>query len=221
MCSNYRPPAREIIEKFFKVPRPDNYKQEMYPGYIGPMIRRTTEGHLECALGNFGLMPHWAKPTLARSTYNARSETVTTKPSFRTAWKKAQHCIIPAAYIYEPYYANSDAKAVRWKIQRRDAQPLGIAGLWDWRPDPEQPDGSLSFTMLTVAAGDHELMKRFHAPGDEKRMVVILEPAQYTAWLSADAAVAMDFMRQFPADALTAAPAPKPPRGAGEEQRAA
>lgn len=219
MCSNYRPPAPAAIEEFFQVTRPDNFTLEMYPGYVGPMIRRTQDGHQECVLGNFGLMPHWAKPTLARSTYNARSETVATKASFRAAWSKAQHCIIPAAWIYEPNY--EQGRPVRWKIQRRDARPFGIAGLWDWRPEAEQPDGKLSYTMLTVNATDHPLMKRFHAPDDEKRMVVILEPQQYAAWLSADAGASMDFMRQFPAEALTAAPAPKPPRGAGEEKRVA
>ncbi|MFC7433134.1 SOS response-associated peptidase family protein [Hydrogenophaga bisanensis] len=37
-------------------------------------------------------MPHWATDLkICRSTYNARSETVATKPSFREAWKRAQH----------------------------------------------------------------------------------------------------------------------------------
>jgi hypothetical protein len=46
-------------------------------------------------------------------------------------------------------------------------------GLWRaW----EEPDGppSLSFTMLTINADEHPLMKRFHKPEDEKRSVGIL-----------------------------------------------
>ncbi len=218
MCSNYRPPSPRDIEEYFSVPSPGIVKLEMYPAYIGPMIRRSHNG-IECVLGNFGLMPHWAKPALARSTYNARSETVASKASFRAAWSKGQHCIIPAAWIYEPNY--EQGKPERWKIQRRDAKPLGIAGLWDWRPDPESPDGKLSYTMLTVNADDHSLMRCFHAPDDEKRMVVILDPSQYGAWLAADAKDSLQFMKQYAADALTAAPAPKPPRGAGKEIQAA
>jgi len=217
MCSNYRPPSPQDIEEYFRVLRPEDFKLEMYPGYVGPLIRRSKDASaVECVLGNFGLLPHWAKPALARSTFNARCETVATKPSFRGAWSKAQHCIIPADWIYEPNY--EQGKPVRWKIQRRDARPFGIAGLWDWRPDPESADGKLSFTMLTVNADDHSLMRRFHAPDDEKRMVVILDPAHYEAWLNADAQASPQYLTQFAAEALTAAPAPKPPRGAGEEQ---
>lgn len=213
MCSNYRPPSPRDIEAYFSAPSPGIFKLEMYPAYVGPMIRRSQNGNgLECVLGNFGLMPHWAKPSLARSTYNARSETVATKASFRSAWRNSQHCIIPAAWIYEPNYESG--QAVRWRIQQRNGRPFGIAGLWEWRPDAESPDGQLSYTMLTVHANDHPLMRRFHAADDEKRMVVILDPDHYSAWLHAPATESMSFMRQFPAESLSAAPAPKPPRGA-------
>jgi putative SOS response-associated peptidase YedK len=214
MCSNYRPPSREAIEEYFGASIRDEFKLEMYPGYVGPMIRHAHESDaLECVLGNFGLMPHWAKPTLARSTYNARTETVSEKASFRSAWKKAQHCIIPADWIYEPNYESG--KPVRWKIQRKDLRPFGIAGLWDWRPDPNSTDGQLSFTMLTVNADAHALMKRFHAPEDEKRMVVILDPDQYQVWLRAPVEESMPLMRQYAAEALAAAPAPRPLKGDG------
>jgi putative SOS response-associated peptidase YedK len=61
-------------------------------------------------------------------------------------------------------------------------KPFAIAALWRaW----EESDGapSLSFTMLTVNANEHPLMKRFHKPGDEKRSVVIVPPATYEDWL--------------------------------------
>ncbi len=50
----------------------------------------------------------------------------------------------------------------------------------------EEPDGppSISFTMLTVNANEHPLMKRFHKPGDEKRSVVIVPPTSYDDWLN-------------------------------------
>ena len=43
----------------------------------------------------------------------------------------------------------------------------------------QTPDGRDVFTiaMPTVNADGHPLMKRFNKPGDEKRMVVILDPA--------------------------------------------
>jgi putative SOS response-associated peptidase YedK len=59
-------------------------------------------------------------------------------------------------------------KAVRWRIRVAGNEPTTIAGLW---PAWEEPDGdeSLSFTMLTVNAYEHPLVRRFHKPSDEKR----------------------------------------------------
>lgn len=219
MCSNYRPPSRETIEEYFGASlQNDIFKQESFPGYEAPFLRLSKEsGKLECLLGTFGLLPHWAKsPALARSTYNARSETAFEKPSFRNAWKKAQHCIIPATQFYEPCYTTGSP--VRWKIQRRDNTPVAIAGLFEWRPDAESPDGKLSFTMLTVNGAANELMKTFHAPDDEKRMVVILDPSQYTAWLTASATESMAFMQPFPAEKLRAEPSPKPARTSAKKK---
>lgn len=71
---------------------------------ICPMIRPpcadSLPGDRACALGMFGMVPHWAKLDLARQTYNARTEIVAIKPSLRTADKKRQFCIIPAALRY-------------------------------------------------------------------------------------------------------------------------
>ena len=57
-----------------------------------PVVRQSDEGgesHREVFIGQFGLMPFWAKdPTVARRTYNARSETADTKPNFRDAWRR-------------------------------------------------------------------------------------------------------------------------------------
>ena len=49
--------------------------------------------HLKLRWECLGSCPS-GRQKLARSTYNARSETASVKRSFREAWKKAQHCII-------------------------------------------------------------------------------------------------------------------------------
>lgn len=61
---------------------------------------------------------------------------------------------------------------------------MGIAGLSsNWRG----PDGKVidSFTMLTINADHHSLMSRFHKPGEEKRMVVILPRSRWKEWMLA------------------------------------
>lgn len=143
-----------------------------------------------------------------RKTYNARSETVATLPSFRDAWKRNQRCVIPAEAIFEPSYETG--KAVRWRIQQPGEVPMGIAGVYTkWR----SPEGLelFSFAMLTVNADGHPVMQRFHKSEDEKRMVVILDPKEYDDWLSCPVADAPRFFTQWmgPLDSF---PAPLPPR---------
>ena len=60
--------------------------------------------------------------------------------------------------------------------------------------------------MLTINADAHPLMNQFHKPADEKRMVAILPPQHYQAWLDAKNPV-MDFMVPFDAEQLQAAAA--------------
>ena len=150
----------------------------------------------------FGLLPHWAKnQKLARSTFSARSETAASKPSFRDAWKKAQHCIIPAAAIFEADWRSG--KAVATRIERSGGEPMGMAGLWSWWLAPTGDD-VFSFTMLTISADNHAIMRNLHQADDEKMMAVILPESSYSDWRVALADATMDFLRQYPADELTA-----------------
>lgn len=142
-------------------------------------------------------MPHWATDLkICRSTFNARSETVAEKPSFREAWKKGQHCIIPAQAIYEPDWRSG--KAIPTRITRVDGRPMGIAGIWaSWK----SPKGEWvhSFTMLTINAEHHLLMKAIHKPTDEKRMLVILQEPAFDDWLAAPPERSREFLVPFDA----------------------
>jgi putative SOS response-associated peptidase YedK len=218
MCSHFESVRdRKILKRHFQLDDvPEGGKWDMWPGYMGPFVRRHEFADVgdeavperEALLGSFGLVPHWAMDTkIARQTYNARSETVATKPSFRDAWKKAQHCIIPAEAIYEPDWRSG--KAIATRISRADGEPMGIAGLWSWWKSPK---GEVlhSFTMLTINADQHPLMNQFHKPNDEKRMVVILPEHRYDDWLHADAQHSAEFLSLYSADALKAeVPSPR------------
>lgn len=58
--------------------------------------------------------------------------------------------------------------------------------------------------MLTINATDHALMKNFHRPDDEKRMVVILPAGSYDDWLTAPVSHTRDFLNLYPSDRLVA-----------------
>jgi putative SOS response-associated peptidase YedK len=207
MCSHYEAPSPQRVAETFGVESFEQGKLNLYPGYSGPFIRRAervdneSPAPVEVLQGAFGLIPTWSKDTkIVRSTYNCRSETASQKPSFRSAWRKAQHCIIPAAAIYEPDWRSG--KAIATRIARADGELMGIAGLWEQWCEPGTGKRLLSFTMLTLNADDHALMRNYHKPQDEKRMVVILPRGLYGDWLNADAGDSMAFMRQYPADRL-------------------
>jgi putative SOS response-associated peptidase YedK len=215
MCSHYQSVSNpQHLKIHFGVEPPiDTGKMDMWPGYLGAVVRRHEHSDVgdeavpehEALLGSFGLIPHWASDTnISRHTYNARTDTVAVKPSFRDAWNSARHCIIPDDAILEPGWRTG--KAVATRIARADGSPMGIAGLWAWwkRPKGEELQ---SFTMLTINAEAHPLMNHFHKPIDEKRMVIILPEDRYADWLHATLAQSANFFRQFSAEALVA-PAP-------------
>ncbi len=82
---------------------------------------------------------------------------MTEKPAFRTASKKRQFCLVPTLGFYDPN--DGTGKPVRWLIRRADGRSFALAGLREWR---RREDGleTRSFTMLTVDATDHPLMRR-------------------------------------------------------------
>ncbi len=140
---------------------------------------------------------------------NARVETVGERQSFSGAWRRQQLCLIACEAFYEPNYESG--KAVRWRIGMADGEPFAIAGLWrEWA----EPEGTaVSFTMLTLNADSHPLMRRFHKPGDEKRSVVVVPPTEYENWLACRSTdEARSFLNLYPADAMQAEECPAPPR---------
>lgn len=57
---------------------------------------------------------------------------------------------------------------------------------------------------MTINAEHHELMRQFHKPNDEKRMVVVLPENRYDDWLRATPDQSENFLRLYPADSLKA-----------------
>ncbi len=219
MCANYVPVTRadRLSQYFGVVYATDAPDHDVWPGGGVPFIRLARPGEEGGERdvrfvhdGIFRFVPNFISTMeWARNTYNARCETVRTAKTFKRAWADGHRCIIPAEAIYE--YNHGSGEAVRWRIQQASGEPMGIAGIYtSW----VNKDGELVYSlgMLTVNADDHPFMKQFHAPGDEKRMVVILDPRDYEGWLKCDVAEAMDtYCRQWHGE-LTGGPAPLPGR---------
>lgn len=158
---------------------------EWSPRYnIGPMqrvlaVRRKSEGIRLAEPLQWGLVPHWAKdPRVGSQMSNARSETVSTKPSFREAFAQ-RRCLIPASGFYEWQVINRDTKQP-WHIFRADGHPLVLAGLWDcWTA----PEGSLLESCSIITTEANSFMVEIH-----DRMPVVLHADDWSLWLSDDGA---------------------------------
>ncbi len=97
MCANYHPvTSRDRLLEYFGVTRPPDVvpTDTAFPLSLAPFIVRKSdrvEMEREFRLGQFGLLPHWAgELAFGRRTYNARSETAASKPSFKDSWAKGR-----------------------------------------------------------------------------------------------------------------------------------
>jgi putative SOS response-associated peptidase YedK len=217
MCTSYESTSPERFEAFSLFPRPNfDYKREIYKDYSSPIVRRTSDRWTTDS-ATFGIVPrkHIPEGVKVFDTMNARSETIGQKRSFRSAWNALQLCLIPCDRFYEPCYETG--KAVRWRIGLDSGDPLAIAGLWRAWKDLDGTE-QLSFAMLTVEAGEHPLMKRFHRPDAEKRSVVIVPREHHEAWLASGSTdEAHTFLKTYPADAMHAEPFPLPARATAKK----
>jgi putative SOS response-associated peptidase YedK len=210
MCTNFTPTKNTLWVKFsLRVELPAEYPAESYPGFAAPLVVKSHQSdRVACGLAKFGLIPSWSKDEkIARHTYNARSETAAEKPSYRTAWRQRQYSLVLVDNFYEPSYESG--RAVRWKIELASGDPFGIACLWDRWTDPASGELVVSFSMLTVNADEHPVMRKFHKSGDEKRTPVIIAPDQHDAWLGAEPAEASEMLTWAHMPELRAEPAPK------------
>ena len=210
MCSNYEAVTRDDrLLAFFGAARPEGRRNEpeVWPLGIAPFIRRHEGGSGNRVIedGRFGLLPHFAKElAFGRRTYNARSETVDSRPTYRTAWRAGQRCLIPAAWYQEPNWETG--KNIWWRLRRADGEPWALAGIWSEWTDPESGEIVPSYTMLTINCDGHPLLGRLHKPdpklppdAQDKRSVVPLAPDDWAAWLHGDEAGARRLLAVPPA----------------------
>lgn len=140
------------------------------------IVRHENQNHLKKF--HWGLVPFWAKDkTIGNRMINARSETVATKPSFRSAFKK-RRCLILADGFYEWMGKKGHKQPVFLTLP--DDKPFAFAGLWEvWDNKGENAKPHHSCTILTREASAS--VKPVH-----HRMPVILKPEAYGPWLTPD-----------------------------------
>jgi putative SOS response-associated peptidase YedK len=204
MCGRFTlKTSKEVIARQFGV----EIEDELAPRYnIAPTqavaaIRAGAQGDggREFVHLKWGLIPSWAKDaSMGARLINARSETVTEKPSFREAFKR-RRAIIPADGIYE--WQRTEGRKQPYFIRMRDGSLFGFAGLWErWRN--EEGEIIESCSILTTEA--NEIFSPVH-----ERMPVVLSPESYGEWLDTDVRgveALKELLRPYPSSEMIAYP---------------
>ncbi len=195
MCGRYSlTTAPEALRRLFDFDAGPNLepRYNIAPTQSAPVVRATAGGAgRELAMARCGLIPSWAKDaSFGNKTINARSETVTEKPSFRGAFRR-RRCLVPADGFYE-WRREGEIKQP-YRIGMKDGQAFAFAGLWETWQGPEGGEAVESFTILTTEA--NRKLRPIHP-----RMPVILAPESYETWLDASpdsAAWAVSVLKPF------------------------
>lgn len=117
------------------------------------------------------------------------------KPMWRQPFKK-RRCLIPADAFYE--WKKIDAKTKQpFAFAMKDDAPFAFAGMWEqwFAPDNKPID---SFAIITT--DPNELAAKVH-----NRMPVIVEPRDYTRWLTRkdEEPPPIDVLRPYDTEAMT------------------
>src|SRR6516225_8465357 len=105
-------------------------------GLASPRKSDSDDGSLVLDAYRWGLIPSWSKDkSQGNRLFNARAETLTTKPAFRKAFRARRLAVIVDGF-YE-WRKDPNGKRQPFYFHRGDGFPLAFAGLWEPWKDPQ------------------------------------------------------------------------------------
>jgi len=113
---------------------------------------------------NWGIQPSWSK----RLLINAQSETVATKPTFKSAFAQ-DRCLVPCSGWFE--WRTEAGKKVKYAFSHENNEPLFMAGILY---HPEAPQ------LVTLTTAPSPQCAQYH-----KRMPVLISPNDFDYWFNA------------------------------------
>ena len=163
---------------------PDKYRPSYYYHAFGlPSLPAICSGDTSrIQLLKWGLIPSWTKGIdqaniIRYKTFNDRSESINTKPSFTSSFR-TKRCIIPVRGFFEWQHVGNEK--IPWYIYHSENEVISIAGIYDdWIEDNT---GEVFSTFSIVTTEANELMARIHNSG--KRMPVILDRSSEKEWIN-------------------------------------
>ena len=193
MCGRYAitlpPDAMRALFDYVEQPNfPARYN--VAPTQPVPIVRveRGGDGALRrhFALVRWGFLPGFVKDVKNFPLIiNARSETLTEKPSFRNALRRRRGLFVMDGYYEWQRFGKS--KSQPWLIRRADRAPMGVAGLWEHLLTP---DGSEIETACLITVPANRVLGPIH-----ERMPAMVEQADFGRWLETDERATADALQ--------------------------
>ena len=216
MCGRYVAPSQAAIERHYHLGRGQNNPypehdrslritfsarynvtpQQGNPVAYVPVIRHSADGTPELVTMQWWLLPYWSKePRIKFSTFNARTDKVSSAASYRVPFRR-RRCLIPAMGWFE--WQETPQGKMKWWMHRPDRGIVSFAGLWDrWHRGDEVIES------CTIIVGDaNRALSHVH-----DRMPVIIEPQDEAFWLDTkiDATQALESLLAPPPDDMVTA----------------
>jgi putative SOS response-associated peptidase YedK len=196
MCGRYsrRGDKQKMAEAFHITASPEDVFVEdtdnAAPGSIQPVVYVNRDGQRDLT------DMRWGFKLNGRLIFNTRSDKVT-DPGF---WKKLflhQRCIIPASTFFEWHQVDQGQLKPKYEFVVPGREYLGLAGVWSYSYNPKTGTKEDTFSILTGRPSG--VMKPIH-----DRQPVILEPRDYTEWLTDTKRPPDHLMRELPDEELMA-----------------
>lgn len=178
MCAFYDLKIKSTeLEKLmgFKISPQFEIQTQIFPGYKS-FILIHGENAFNAKESIYSLSPAWASKKVKFATYNARMETIFTKPT----WKdpiRFKRCLVPLNAFYESIYKKEYAGNVV-RFSRADDIPLIAAGIWDSWINPNTKVASSGFAIVTRSP------LKFIGNAGHDRSPVILHPKYFNDWIN-------------------------------------
>jgi putative SOS response-associated peptidase YedK len=179
MCGRYKlVTAPEELESYFEAIISNAGTIEpllnVTPGMFMPVVAIGRDQIPVITTFKWGLVPSWSKdPKTGYKMINARSESITQKPSFSVPFQR-RRCVVPSNGFYE--WMKDGANKIPHFVHRTDDHIMSFAAIYDrWK----YPDGKDLFTYSIITTSANDTIKHVH-----DRMPVVLGKDQIKDWLN-------------------------------------
>jgi len=180
---------------------PERYRPSYYyHAFSLPFIPVVTDRDIR--LMQWGLIPSWVSDIsqandIRKSTFNARSESLSEKPAFSESFI-SRRCILPVSGFYE--WQHRGSQKIPWFIFPVNDSVLSLGGIWNEWTDNESNSVLRTFSIITTEANN--LLAEIH--NSARRMPLVLDGKDLDKWLSGEPESVRELMRPAPEGVMAA-----------------